>query len=100
MKTETLDSIGAAGTKVSIFGAGTASAGLLSASEIAAIVGALVAIAGLVVTWSYKREAARLRRDEYAGKERERELRMQLMRRTGVPVSCNSGLGDLDGDES
>ena len=100
MKTETLDSIGAAGTKVSIVGAGTAGAGLLSASELAAIVGALVAIAGFVITWHYKREAARLRREEYAGKERERELRMQLMRQTGMPVSCDTGMGDLDRDEA
>ena len=99
MKTETLDSIGAAGTKVSILGAGTAGAGLLSASELAAIIGALVAIAGLVITWYYKREAALLRRAEHAGKERERELRMQLMRKSGLPVSCDTGLGDLEGEE-
>lgn len=87
MKTETLDAIGTTGVKVSVVGAVGSGWGALSVSELAAIVGAIVAIGGLVVTWYYKREAARLRRAEQAGRDQERLLRMAMMRKTGVVVA-------------
>lgn len=91
MKPETLDSIGAAGTKMSIVGAGTAGAGWLTASEFAAIVGALVAIAGLIITWYYKREANRRLVAEHQLRQEERQMRMDLMRATGHPsTSCDT----------
>lgn len=99
MKPETLDSIGAAGTKVTILGAGTAGAGWLTASEFAAIVGALVAIAGLVVTWYYKRKANRRLEVEHLLRQQERQMRMDLMRATGQPHSaCDTptDLGSLE----
>lgn len=86
MKTETLDAIGTTGVKVSVVGAVGSGWGALSVNELAAIVGAVVAIGGLLITWYYKREAARLRRAEHAGREQERLLRMELMRKTGVPL--------------
>lgn len=91
MKPETLDSIGTAGVKMSVIGAGTASAGLWTASEVAAIVGALVAIAGLVITWYYKR-VANLRLDaEHQLRQQERQMRMDLMRATGQPhTACDT----------
>ncbi len=99
MKPETLDSIGAAGTKVTILGAGTAGAGWLTASEFAAIVGALVAIAGLVVTWYYKRKANRRLEAEHLLRQQERQMRMDLMRATGQPrTACDTptDLGALE----
>ena len=102
MKPETLDSIGAAGTKMSIVGAGTAGAGWLTASEFAAIVGALVAIAGLVVTWYYKRKANRRLEAEHLLRQQERQMRMDLMRATGQPrTACDtpSDLGALEAIE-
>ena len=57
MKTETLEAIGAAGNKATIIGGSVAVAGKLSAADIAAYIGAAVAIIGLLITWFYKREA-------------------------------------------
>lgn len=57
MKTETLEAIGAAGNKATIIGGSVAVAGKLSAADIAAYVGAAVAVIGLLITWYYKREA-------------------------------------------
>ncbi len=103
MKTETLDSIGTAGMKVSIIGAGAASAGLWTASELAAIVGALVAIAGLAITWYYKRQANRRLAAEHLLRQQERQMRMDLMRITGRPVNpaCDTptDLGALEAVE-
>ena len=99
MKTETLESIGAAGNKAAIVGAGLSSAGLLTASEFAAIVGALVAIAGLIVTWYYKRKANRRLEAEHLLRQQERHMRMDLMRATGQPrTPCDTptDLGALE----
>lgn len=57
MKTETLEAIGAAGNKATIIGGSVAIAGKLSAADIAAYIGAAVAVIGLLITWYYKREA-------------------------------------------
>ncbi|ADU99458.1 holin [Alicycliphilus denitrificans] len=101
MKTETLDSIGAAGNKVTIVGASLSGAGWLTASEFAAIVGALVAIAGVVITWYYKRQANRRLAAEHALRQQERQMRIDLMRATGLPqVPCgDTDIGRLEFDE-
>lgn len=57
MKTETLEAIGAAGNKATIIGGSVAIAGKLSAADLAAYIGAAVAVIGLLITWYYKREA-------------------------------------------
>ena len=99
MKTETLDSLGAAGNKATILGGGVAGAGWLTASEFAAIVGAMVAVAGLVITWYYKREANRRWVEEHALRQQERQVRIDMMRATGHPVPHDTDLGALEVDE-
>lgn len=107
MKTETLEAIGAAGNKATIFGGSVAVVGKLSAADIATFVGAAVAVIGLLITWYYKREAnkrlaAEDRRREIESQRRdsERQLRMELMRATGVPIHhSDTDLGAL-GDET
>lgn len=107
MKTETLEAIGAAGNKATIVGGSVAVAGKLSAADIAAYVGAAVAVIGLLITWYYKREANKrqalddLRREaEHQRRETERDMRMQLMRASGVPVfHRDTNLGELGADE-
>lgn len=86
MKTETLEAIGAAGNKATVIGGSVAVAGKLSAADIAAYIGAAVAIIGLLITWFYKREANkrqaaddRRREAEHQRREEERAMRMQLM---------------------
>ena len=107
MKTETLEAIGAAGSKATILGGSVAVAGKLSAADIAAYIGAAVAIIGLLITWFYKREATkrqaadnRRREVEYQRREAERDMRMQLMRTSGVPVfHRDTDLGELGDDD-
>ena len=50
MKTETLEAIGAAGNKATILGGSVAVGGKLSAADLAAYVGASVAVIGLLIT--------------------------------------------------
>ena len=107
MKTETLEAIGAAGNKATILGGSVALAGKLSAADLAAYVGAAVAVIGLLITWFYKREANkrhaaddRRREAEHHRREAERDMRMQLMRTSGVPVfHRDTDLGELGADE-
>lgn len=99
MKTETLESLGAAGNKATIVGGSVAGAGWLTASEFAAIVGALVAVAGLVITWYYKREANRRLVAEHNLRQQERQIRIDMMRATGHPVPHDSDMTPLEADE-
>lgn len=100
MKTETLEAIGAAGNKATIIGGSVAVAGKMSAADIAAYVGAAVAIVGLLITWYYKREASRRQAAEAEDKRKERALRMELMRTTGRPIfPSDTDLGALEADE-
>ena len=100
MKTETLEAIGAAGNKATIIGGSIAMAGKMSAADIAAYVGAAVAIVGLLITWYYKREANRRHAAEAEDKRKERALRMELMRATGRPIyPSDTDLGALEADE-
>ena len=99
MKTETLESIGAVGNKVSVFGVGLSGAGWLTTSEFAAIVGAVVAVGGLVITWYYKREANRRLAIEHAMRQQERQMRIDLMRATQRPVHHETDLGELEASE-
>ena len=107
MKTETLEAIGAAGNKATVIGGSVAVAGKLSAADIAAYIGAAVAIIGLLITWFYKREANkrqaaddRRREAEHQRREEERAVRMQLMRTSGVPVfHRDTDLGELGADD-
>lgn len=107
MKTETLEAIGAAGNKATIIGGSVAVAGKLSAADIAAYIGAAVAIIGLLITWYYKREAnkrqvadERRREAAHQRREEERAMRMQLMRTSGAPVfHRDTDLGELGEDE-
>ena len=107
MKTETLEAIGAAGNKATILGGSVAVAGKLSSADIAAYIGAAVAIIGLLITWFYKREANkrqaaddRRREAEHQRRDAERSLRMELMRTSGVPIfHHDTDLGELGVDE-
>lgn len=100
MKTETLEAIGAAGNKATIIGGSVAVAGKMSAADLAAYVGAAVAVIGLLITWYYKREANKRQAREFERRENERQMRMDVMRATGVPVFHeDTDLGRLEVDE-
>lgn len=99
MKIDTLESIGAAGSKTAIVGAGMTSWSWFTSNEFFGAVGALVAILGLVITWYYKREANRRLSQEAAHRARERDLRMSLMMGTGRPVQHDTDLATLEAED-
>lgn len=74
MKTETLDHLAATGGKTIAAGTGMTSWGWITSNEFLGLVGAAVAIAGLCITWYYKRQANRRQIVEH-------ELRVARMRR-------------------
>lgn len=80
MKLETLDTAGAAGTKVTAAGVGVLGIGWLTSTEFATFAGAVAAIGGFLVMWYYKRAAAKLRErlalEENRRAEEEHQLRM------------------------
>jgi hypothetical protein len=89
MKSETIDRLGTAGTNTITAGASLTGFGWLTSNEFFGLVGALVAVMGLAITWYYKREANRRH-------AREHELRMELLRRGRRP---DTDLGELGADE-
>jgi hypothetical protein len=91
MKNETIDALGATGGKTIATGAGLTSFGWLTSNEFLGLVGAAVAIAGLAVTWYYKREANRRQAREHA-------LRMARLRR-GMDDTPDSDLAEQGVDE-
>ena len=74
MKTETIDAIAAAGGKTTIAGASMTGFGWLTSNEFLGLVGAAVAIGGLLVNWYYRRESNKRQAAEH-------EVRMQRLRK-------------------
>ncbi|MGV3682664.1 MAG: holin [Acidovorax sp.] len=89
MRNETIDALGATGGKTIAAGAGLTSFGWITSNEFLGLVGAIVAVAGLAVTWYYKREANRRQASEHA-------LRMARLRRG---LGEESDLGEQGADE-
>ncbi|WP_010465723.1 holin [Acidovorax radicis] len=89
MKTETIEQVGGAANKVTLAGAGMTGWGWLASNEFLGLVGALVAVGGLVVTWYYKREANKRHADEH-------RLRMARLRRG---MDSDTDLGELGAEE-
>lgn len=89
MKNETIDQLGAAGSKAIVAGTGMTSWGWLTSNEFFGLVGAGVAIFGLCLTWYYKRQSNQRQAVEH-------ELRVARLRR-----GMNSGTdwGELGEDE-
>lgn len=88
MKVETLDTVGAAGTKVTTAGVGMLGFGWITSTEFATFAGAVAAIGGFLVMWYYKRAATKLRErlalEENRRAEEEHQLRMARLAE-GIP---------------
>ncbi len=89
MKNETIEALGATGSKTIATGAGLTGFGWLTSNEFLGLVGAVVAVAGLAITWYYKREANRRQALEH-------ELRVARLRRG---MASDSDLGETGVDE-
>ena len=89
MKSETLDTLSATGTKTIVTGVSMTGWGWFTSNEFFGLIGAAVAVAGLAITWYYKHKANKRH-------EREHELRMLLLHRGHRP---DTDLGELGADE-
>ena len=85
--------VATAANKVTLGSAGVAGLGWLTSSEFLALSGVLFGLVSLLVGWYYKRETKKLqllnqaRKDrEQAGRDEERKIRIEVMRKTGIPM--------------
>lgn len=90
MKNETLDATMAAlGSKATYTGAGVSGLGWFLSNEFFGLAGVCIGLAGLLITWHYKRQAHLLR-------VREHDLRTDLLMRGR---RTDTDLGELGADE-
>lgn len=90
MKNETLDAAMAAGSTATYTGAGMSGIGWFMSNEFFGLMGIAIGMAGLFVTWHYKRQAHKLR-------VREHELRSNLLKRGWHKTDTD--FGGLEADE-
>ena len=84
MKAEAIDlTIAAAGSKVTYAGTGVAGLAWLLSSQFFGLMGVLIALAGVLINWHYKRKASQRMELESRSRREESQLRMELMRKTG-----------------
>ena len=74
MKSETIDTLSATGTKTIVTGVSMTGWGWFTSNEFFGLAGILIGTAGLLVTWYYKHKADRRHMHEH-------ELRMERLRR-------------------
>jgi preprotein translocase subunit SecG len=89
MRNETIDTLAAIGGKASATGVGMTGVGWFLSNEFFGLVGAFVAVGGLVLAWYYKREANRRQLVEH-------ELRVARLRRG---MKSDTDLAVLGGDD-
>ena len=85
MKTETIDMIATTGSRTTGGGAFVGVLGWVASSQAIGLLGLAVALLGMLVNWYYKREANRRAEASRREAAAESALRMELMRKTGVP---------------
>ncbi|WP_040328065.1 holin [Acidovorax delafieldii] len=100
MKTETIDTLATAGSRTTGGGAVVGFLGWLASSQAIGLFGIGIALLGALVSWYYKREANRRQTDEHALRQQERQIRIDIMRASGViPPTSDTDLGRLEFDE-
>lgn len=104
MNIESLETVGTVANRTTLGGGLVAMWAWLTSNEVLGLLGAIAALGGLAVTWYYKREASKREQAESAlRQERERlriqeqQMRIDLMRATGHPVSHMSEPSDDSG---
>lgn len=104
---DNVETLGATGTKTIAFGVTATGWGWLTSNEFLGLLGAAVAIIGLIISWHYKREAKKLKVEAFraanereerndARREREHQMRMQIMQTQGIPLSYDTLPGSLE----
>ena len=101
--------VATAANKVTIGGAGVTGLAWLTSNEFLGLAGFVIALASLLIGWYYKRETKKLqlldderKQRESDGREAERQVRIDYMRRTGVPLyppKDDAGFGVMEAQE-
>lgn len=100
MKTETIDALATAGGRTSGGGAVVGFLGWLASSQAIGLFGVCIALLGALVSWYYKREANRRLSAEHALRQQERQIRIDIMRASGVLLpGSDTDLSELGADE-
>lgn len=94
MRTEAAElAVASVASKSTWAGALVGFVGWLTSNQGVGLIGVLVAVGGLMINWHYKRENGKRLRAEDARRQREhdlrireRELRIDLMLKTGIPL--------------
>ena len=101
MRTQMMDRVGDISGKVTMT-AGAASAvwGWVTVERVFSLIGVLCGVAGLLITWYYKRKADARHAAETALRLEERRLRVQMLREHHWPAErMDSEIGKLEADE-
>lgn len=99
MKSETIDTLATAGSRTTGGGAVLGFLGWLASSQAIGLFGVCIALLGALVSWYYKREANRRLVAEHALRQQERQIRIDIMRKTGRVIPGDTDLGELGVDE-
>lgn len=101
--------VAAVANKVTLGSAGVTGVAWLTSNEFLGLSGFIIALASLVIGWYYKRETKKLqlldderKRKDYEGREAERQVRIEVMRKTGIPMHPpkeDTGFGVLEAQE-
>lgn len=97
MRTEAAQLASEVASKGTYVSAGYAVLGWLTSSQSAVLVGIVAALGGLLVNWYFKHKADKRLAAEHALRQQERQMRIDLMRATRLPVApCESDVAPLE----
>ena len=86
MKNETIDAMGAVGSKATVAGASLTGWGWVVSNEFFGMMGVVIALSGLLMNLYYKYKSDRRTALEHAARMAERQMRIDLMRASGKPI--------------
>jgi hypothetical protein len=99
MQTETIEKLAETGGRITYTGASVSGVAMFLQSQFFSIAGLLIALLGLLINLHYRRKANARLEAEHHLRQTERQLRIDLMRKTGKPIPAVTDFGSLGGDE-
>lgn len=95
MKIETIEALATAGSRTTVGGATIGAIGAFISSNMVGVGGLLIALLGVIVNVHFRRKADKRMQVEHDLRIKERMLRIDLMRATGMPLHSPDGDTDL-----
>lgn len=99
MKTETIEALATAGSRTTVGGATIGAIGAFISSNMVGVGGLFIALLGVIVNIHFRRKADKRMQVEHDLRIKERMMRMDLMRITGIPLrdsGTDTDLGKLE----